>query len=289
MRGMRTGGILTALAAAALVLAAAPAQAQEPADTLRDRYMLQMPATVPLALTAPRTPPGSSAGSPTAFGANWGQGFAGAGFQGRARYVDAVDGTAAVGFGLGNARDAVGLEVAITTFSTFRSGFFNHGGLSLKAHRVFPNNVGIAVGWENALDIGRDARRRGDGTPSLYAVASQVVELNGAENPFSMLTGSLGIGGGRFQSERAVLEEESGVGIFASIGVRVMEPVSVIADWTGQDLALAASISPFRTVPIVITPALVDITGAAGDGARFTLGIGAGFQFADIRDALIGH
>jgi hypothetical protein len=61
--------------------------------------------------------------------------------------------------------------------------------------------------------------------------------------------------------------------------LRVAEPVNLIAEWTGQDLNLGVSIVPFREIPLVITPALADVTNNAGDGARFVLGIGYGFSF----------
>ena len=67
--------------------------------------------------------------------------------------------------------------------------------------------------------------------------------------------------------------------VFGSVGLRVVEPVSVIADWTGQDLTLGTSIAPFRNFPLVITPAVADVTGNAGDGARFILGVGFGYSF----------
>jgi hypothetical protein len=65
---------------------------------------------------------------------------------------------------------------------------------------------------------------------------------------------------------------------FGSAAFRIARPVSVIVEWTGQDLAAGVSIAPFRNFPLVITPALRDITGA-GDGARFVVGTGVSFQF----------
>jgi len=59
-----------------------------------------------------------------------------------------------------------------------------------------------------------------------------------------------------------------------SVGVRVLSPLSLIADWTGQDLMLGASIVPFVRLPLFIAPAFADVTGSAGDGARFVLGVG---------------
>ena len=67
--------------------------------------------------------------------------------------------------------------------------------------------------------------------------------------------------------------------MFGSVALRVAQPISLIADWTGQDLTIGTSIAPFRNIPFVITPAVSDITGNAGDGARFILGFGFGYSF----------
>jgi hypothetical protein len=72
--------------------------------------------------------------------------------------------------------------------------------------------------------------------------------------------------------------DPSGINVFGSVGVRVARPVSAILEWTGQDLAAGVSIAPFDNFPLVITPAVRDITGA-GDGARFILGAGVALNF----------
>lgn len=271
-----------AVAAFAAFAAQRSAMAQN-LDSLRRAYLLPLPPTIEIAATASRAAPGSSSGSPTGFGANWGDGFAGAGYQQRARYVAGVpDGSVVAGFGLGNARDLIGFEVAMTSFSTVRSGLGKHSAVSFKVHRVFLGNVGVAVGWEDAL------RTDGtDGGSSLYGVATSVLKTREqAGDPFSSVTISAGLGGGRFQRERAIAEGRHAVNGFASVGVRMFEPMSAIADWTGQDLTLALSVVPLASVPLIVTPGFADVTRSAGDGARFTLGVGLGFRFAQIRDLL---
>jgi hypothetical protein len=280
----RLGGV--AILAAALLLASpAPARAQEAADSLRALYRLPVPPTAPAVVVPQRVPPASTASAPTAFGAAWGQAFVGAGFQGRARHTQVKDGAVVMGVGLGSPVRLVGAEVALTSFSTVNTGFFQRTGVSVKLHRLFPANVGVAVGWENAFTTADRNGREEAG--SLYVVASQVVTVD--DDPtalFATLTASLGLGTGRFRSERRILDDDGGVGVFASLGIRILEPLSVIVDWTGQDLVLAASISPFPSIPLVLTPALADVTGSAGDGTRFILSVGSGFDFARIRDVL---
>lgn len=305
----RMWGVLSFAAAALLLLGAPglaraqepaaaqePAPAQEPAraqdqapgreagDTLRARYRLPQP-PAPVLAPVHRVAPSTSAGSPTAFGPAWGQGFVGMAFEERARHRQSRDGAVAAGFGLGDPRSLVGAEVAVTSYSTIHTGFFRRTGVSFKVHRVFPGNIGVAAGVENALittdQAGRDEPR------SFYLVASQVISVH--DDPlmsFMSLTASVGIGTGRFRSEQRIINDNGGVGFFASLGVRLLEPLAVLIDFTGQDLALGASITPLPGLPLVVTPAVTDVTGSAGDGARFILGAGAGFNFAQLRDAL---
>ncbi|MBO3463499.1 hypothetical protein G7B40_009995 [Aetokthonos hydrillicola Thurmond2011] len=218
--------------------------------------------------------PGSSVASPTAFGASFGDVFVGGSYQTRVRFADKDDGGLVFGFGLGD-RKLVGLEVAISSFSTLREGFFSNGGVSLKLHHLFPDNLAIALGVENAATFGSP-----DAGSSVYGVASKVFQLkDDITKPFSSVTVSLGLGGGRFRSEHDVQKRIDSVNVFGSVGVRLAEPISFIADWTGQDLTLGTSIAPFRKIPVVITPAVADVTGNAGDGARFILGFGFGYTF----------
>lgn len=274
---MRTAGSMGLIVLTSLGIATAPVGGQD-LDSLRALYTLELPPMTYTASTAARTAPGSSASSPSAYGANWGNGFIGVGGQARTRFTPSrlPDGSAVVGFGLGNARDFLGLEVAVTSLSTFRQGFGTNYAASFKIHRSLPKNMGFAVGWENAVhNAGTDGGR------SLYGVVSSVIPIRSkAEDALSTLTLSVGAGNGRFRSEKDVQTGEEAVNVFGSAGLRVFEWVSVIADWTGQDLVAALSIVPFIRVPLIITPGFADLTGSAGDGARFVIGAGLGFRFS---------
>lgn len=222
---------------------------------------------------------GTSIGTPTAFGAQWGDAFLGLGYQQRTRYTNIDDGAVVAGFGLGDATNLIGAEVAVTSFSTIRQGFGTNGGVSFKLHRRFPDLTGgdlaVAVGVENAILWGNP-----DAGSSVYGVVTKAFPLRENPNdPLSTLTVSLGLGGGRFRSEQRVLNREGGTNVFGSAAIKVAPPVNLIAEWTGQDLNLGASIYPIRGVPLVITPAAADVTGNAGDGVRFILGVGYGIQF----------
>jgi len=218
---------------------------------------------------------GSSIGTPTAFGAQGGDIFIGGTYQERTRFSNIDDGAVALGFGLGDARRLVALETTATSFSTFRQGFFENGGISFKLHRTFPGDVAVALGVENAIDWGNP-----DAGKSVYGVATKVFRLREDQSaPLSRVTASIGLGGGRFRSESAINRGDEDPNVFGSIGVQVAQPISLIGEWTGQNLNLGASITPFPGVPLVITPAAADVTGNSGDGTRFILGVGYGISF----------
>ena len=248
-------------------------------DSIRASYILPLPAAVQVAKPSVWTSPGSSSGTPTAYGAEFGDIFFGGEFQARTRYTsalplrDRVDGSVYGGFGLGNPRSFLGIELVATSFTTIRHGFFRESSFSFKIHRELPGNFAIAYGWEDAIHSAGT-----DGGSSMYGVLTSDIRIReDYDAPMSAVTLSAGVGNGRFQTEQAFYADKHGVNGFGSIGLHVLRPMSLIADWTGQDLMLGASIVPFRRIPLIITPAFADVTGSAGDGARFVMG--AGFDF----------
>ena len=82
------------------------------------------------------------------------------------------------------------------------------------------------------------------------------------------------MGNGQFRTEDDIINDEDGVNVFGSLAFRVNRPVSLVAEWSGQDLGLGVSVSPFRTVPLTFNLNARDIVGA-GDGARLVFGVGS--------------
>jgi len=244
-------------------------------DSIRASYMLPLPPHQELFRPTNWISPGSSSGTPTAYGAQWGDVFFGASYQARARYTTLEDGDIYAGFGLGNPRRLIGIELVYTSFSTVRSGFFKEGSLSFKLHRALPANLDIAFGWEDAIHSDGT-----DGGSSKYGVITSFIPTRHDDSYFlSSVTLSAGVGSGRFQTEQDFYADKRGVNGFGSVGLRVLKPISLFADWTGQDLMLGASVVPFPRLPLVITPAFADVTGKAGDGARFVIGAGVDYSF----------
>jgi hypothetical protein len=218
-----------------------------------------------------RAGPAASLTVPTGLGASGGEAFVGVGFQARTRYTRSGDAGAVAGIGFGDARKAA-LEVAVSSYSTFRSAPFTTGGVSARVHRLFGEQTSAAVGWENLATWGRS-----DAQPSVYLAATRLLRLR--EEPRDRLSAAaltLGVGNGRFRREADDLAGRQTVNVFGAAALRVLEPVSLVADWSGQDLAAGLSVTPLPRVPLVVSAGAVDLTGRAGDGARFILSVGYG-------------
>jgi hypothetical protein len=246
-------------------------------DSLRQDLRLPPPPIIELVTRKRENSPGTTIGTPSAFGARWGDVFFGAGFQQRTRYTNIRDGSVVAGFGTGDPFRTIGAEFALTSFSTVRSGFGDTGGFSIKLHRLLPDLTGIALGVENAFNWGgSDAGR------SVYMVGSRVFFLGDHERLlFRSINVSLGVGNGRFQSEQNALDHKHGFNVFGSGSIRVLGPASASWDWTGQDLNVGVSVLPYPKYPLVITGGFADVTHRAGDGARFILGTGYGMDFSN--------
>jgi hypothetical protein len=216
--------------------------------------------------------PGLTILSPTGFGVdNWTP-FIGATFQSETRYSNVSDGGMVFGVGLGDAREAVGVEVSYTVASFGTNRDFGTGGFNVRIHRRFSEDFAGAIGWNGIITTG-DV----DFEDSVYGVLTKIFTLNeDITEPFSRIAVNAGIGNGMFRTEDAVDDGDDTLGVFGSVAIRLAEPVSLITEWTGQDLAIGLSIAPFPNSNFVITPAIRDITGA-GDEARFVLGGGISF------------
>jgi hypothetical protein len=218
-----------------------------------------------------RVQPGLTINTPTAFGLEWGQLYVGASYQDRLRYSDWHDGLLVAGVGLGNPSRTVGLTVMGSLLDTY-TDFGKDRSLSLKLHRRLPYRSAVAVGYENVWHT-----RGTDGGDSHYAVASTVVPLRAdPAAPLGSMVVSAGIGDDRFLSEKAFARREGGINAFGSLAVRLLRPVNGLVNWSGQDLNLGLSIAPHRALPLVLTPAVLDVTGRAGDGARIAVSASVG-------------
>lgn len=228
------------------------------------------PVRVPDIDTEPELSPALSLYIPVGFGADKNTLFASGTYQASVREDPGSVATGGIGIGLGNADELAGLELSYA-FET--SDDFGDGAFNAKLHRRFGRDWAAAVGWNGFLNVSRN-----DFEHSLYGTVTTVVRTaEDIDTPFSRLAVTVGAGNNQFRSNGSVDAGENNFNVFGNVAARVARPVSAIVEWTGQDLAIGASVTPFRNIPIAITPALRDIAGA-GDGPRFTIGVGTAFR-----------
>ena len=261
---------------------------------------LGIPGQVPeiVAATATSTFPVGGLGTPTAFGANWGDFFLGAGYQGETRpnlfppgAVTTTKGPEtfaySVGLGLGDARNFLGLETVATTYNRSGAGnpgSFENGGISFKLHKLLGDNFAIAAGYENAVTFGNNPVTLDggiNGGRTGYGVASLILNPDPNMGFFSNTTLSVGAGAGRFRSVGDIRANKDNINVFGSLGTRLFSNVSLVGDWNGQDLSVGLPITiPFGGgSAFQVTPAIVDIANPETGGSRFSVSGGLGFHF----------
>jgi len=224
--------------------------------------------------SGPRAVPSSSFLTPSAYGADWGDAYIGLAGATGGNNTDRLDGSASVGFGLGDAVRNVGLEVGVGIISL--DGFADDGIVGFKLHKVFPqaNNLAVALGWANPIKWGAAT----EAEDTFYGVATQRFNLRSNAANRMPLTVSLGAGTGTFRSTGAIAADDNAVNVFGSAALRVIPEVSLISSWNGTGLGLAASTAPFN-FPAVLTLGVSDVTGNTSDGAQFQGSLGYSFSF----------
>ena len=235
------------------------------------------PKRIPLRIPIPKQPyrasPSVTIINPSGYGASWGNAGIGFGFQERVRFQDDADGVIGLGFGLGNPQKNIGAQVGISLVDV--SSPFSDGAINLKLHRRLPQDFSVALGVQGLATFGNT-----DGGSSVFGVTTKRFKLRqDRSKPFSEIYTTVGVGGGQFRSESDINDGNETVGVFGSLAVKVLDPVGFVTEWTGQDLTIGVPLVPFRKLPMVIVPAVTDITGSAGDGTRFVFGFGYSFSF----------
>jgi len=233
----------------------------------------------------PKALPGSSAGTPSGYGASAGQVYIGVGlFLPLEDDSDGfVDGSYSVGFGLGDPVKSVGLEVNANFTSAggdaLKGGEFDvgtSGYMGLKLHKYFADGTAVALGWSNPLKWGESSNNK----DTIYGVVTKAFPLlpNNANHKLP-LTISVGIGNGGFRSLGARETDENNVNIFGSLGLRILPQASLVSSWTGNRLNIGTSIIPFKNTPFIINGIFTDVTRNFDTGLGLSLSAGYSFKF----------
>ncbi|MBG0744897.1 MAG: hypothetical protein IV298_15805 [Cylindrospermopsis raciborskii KL1] len=225
--------------------------------------------------------PGTSAGIPSAFGANWGDLYIAIAGATANELRREIDGGTSIALGFGNGRDILGLELNYNLMSIRKFG--KNGSLNAKVHRIVYSSpstyIATAIGWnnfarhgENDLDAGYYNGQPVGNPSSLYGLVSAYHFLNPkSANPLPINI-SLGVG-------EAPLFSNSGLGLIAGAGIQVHPNIGVSTGWSGKGLNLAASYLPVRTLPLSVNVVYGDVLKNTDAGSALSFSIGYGFDF----------
>jgi hypothetical protein len=230
--------------------------------------------------------------TPSAFGANWGDVFFGAAGATKGKARNKPDASISMGFGLGDARKNIGLELGYNIGSIKR--FAYNGTFDLKAHRIVyaPNfnqdnpqkevatgwnalkdntTIAVAAGWKSfAQHVKLESVR----PSSAYGVVTSYSLLKPNDPVNTMpISVSVGAGGGDFR------KGDASTGVFAGVGVQVHPQIGVGMGWSGVGLNVGASFVPVPTIPLTINAVGADLTDTSVGGTVFVLSVGYGFNF----------
>jgi hypothetical protein len=217
--------------------------------------------------------PSLNFGTPSAFGANWGDAFisASGATAGKARNGQ-IDGSISGGFGLGNGSNAVGLELGYNQGSI--RNFGSNGTFDAKAHRIVysegTNTVGVAVGWNTFAQHGNE----GVANSSVYGAVStySLLQANDKYNKMPV-SFTVGVGGGQFRQGNA------STGVFAGAGLQIDPQVGVGLAWSGVGINAGLSYVPYPAIPLTFTLTGADLTNNSAGGTVLILSVGYGFNF----------
>jgi hypothetical protein len=248
-------------------------------DLLNRTSVGTAPEVTAAAVRKPVNAPATGVTTPSAFGANWGDIFVGAGYQNNlpAAIAPPGDGNSTVygaGIGLGNARDFVGLEASYTAAGTTVA---DRGGVNFKLHKLLGENVAVAAGWENAIRNGYTSAN--DPKDTYYGVVTGILPVGETSN----FTASVGAGNGRFRTFSDLTADNNTTNIFGGLGFRFSDNIAVAADYNGRNfsVSLPLTVKLGDSIGLQVTPALLDVAGDQNTGpkSRFAIGGGIGVHF----------
>jgi hypothetical protein len=248
-------------------------------DLLNRMSVGAVPEITTVSVRKPVNAPATGITTPSAFGANGGDIFVGAGYQNNLPVAIAPPGGGnstvyGGGIGLGNARSFLGLEASYTAAGTT---FADRGGVNFKLHKLLGDNFAIAAGWENAIRNGYTSAN--DPKDTYYGVVTAILPLGETSN----FTASVGAGNGRFRNFDDLTTDKNSTNIFGGLGLRLSENIAVAADYNGRNfsVSLPLTVKLGDSIGLQVTPALLDVAGDQNTGpkSRFAIGGGIGFHF----------
>lgn len=221
--------------------------------------------------------PAISVSTPTGFGAEGLNLYAGLGGIDRVRYNDYSDGTLSFGISGGDPVDYLSASASVSFFDIFNDEELGKtGGVSINIARQLYKSLSLSLGVQNIVLFGTSEDFQ---LESYYLALSDVFALPG-EIWFTHFTVSVGVGNGSFNKEEIandiLIEEKDNwenFGFFGGVSIAAHKTTNIIANYTGQNLDAGLSVVPFKKLELTVTGSLIDILEESGDGIRYGLSV----------------
>ena len=179
------------------------------------------------------------------------------------------NGTIILGFGLGNVRETVGVQMS-ASFTSLDSGFGNSGTLSFKAARQIngldmPTFVGLSLdrlaGWGNSAALEESA--------TLALTMFPTAQIGGQTYPL-MITAGYG---------SAILDHHREPGAYVGAGIGLTENFGASIAWTGESVTVGTAFKFDALENVRFSASVEDAFDQVG-GQRLT--ISATYYFNDV-------
>lgn len=223
----------------------------------------------------PRSAVGPSTfGIPSGYGLNGGQGYVAVSITNNRQLEDErgsqpIDGSYALGIGLGDASTGVGFESNLGILSSTPGDQTEAGNLGFKFHKraVYQEMpIGISLGAANVAPWGDPSAIK----TSVYTAASVITSqtMIPSLKPDLMITGGLSSGARNYGQDP---------GVFFGIGGKYAETASMSVSWAGDELVAGTTFQPTLQYPVMISAGIADIT-KANDAQRLLLSVSYSFD-----------
>lgn len=216
-------------------------------------------------------------GMPTGFVGSWGDYYLAGSAATPGKLRDGVvDGSVALGIGLGDPINAVGVDLSWGIGSV--KNFGANGGFNGSIGRVLVNQpklvVSVAGGVINAFAYGTELNNGLDSPSNGYGAVSAVLPLRPSDPVFrQMLQLSAGIGG-NFFAPLDVNFQGPTTGGFVAAGVELSPQVGVSMALSGRGTNLSLGWVPFPRLPVFVNLLAADVFAATPYGTVGVITIG---------------
>lgn len=246
---------------------------QTETSALRDQLKIKPLPDAYLPSASGGNSPSLNFGTPSGFGAYWGNAFISAsGATPGSKRDGNIDGSVSVGFGLGSS-DTIGGELSYNQGSI--KNFGRNGTFDAKIHRIVyaegTNQVSVSVGWNTFAQHVTESVANS----SVYGAISTYSQLQAGDKYNTMpISFTVGVGGGAFR------KDPDSLGVFAGFGVQVHPQFSVGAAWSGVGINAGVSYVPYPAIPLTFVLTGGDLTESSFGGRVLVLSASYGFSFA---------